>query len=77
MTTNYKPAKGTKGYLQSTGDGTFYFRVYEESVDKFTDYKLWHCELEVEILDNDAFFYQLEGGKSKVLDHSPETLGRL
>lgn len=40
MTTNYKPAKGTKGYLQSTGDGTFYFRVYEESVDKFTDYKL-------------------------------------
>jgi len=81
MTTNYKLANCVKGHILSGGDGTIFFRVYSETDTTFKDYKLWHCDLHVQILDPDAFFYEEEtkrkGEVRFILDHSPETLGRL
>lgn len=44
------------------------FRVYHDQT--FTDYDIRHADLEIEIVDPDAAFYDGE-----ILDHSPETLG--
>lgn len=67
-----KPAKGLRGHIIDSFDGTYYFRVYDAD-HNFTDYDLRHCDLTVIIDDNDAFLY--ENGEQKTLDHSPDTLG--
>ena len=67
-----KPAKGLRGHIIDSFDGTYYFRVYDKD-HNFTDYDLRHCDLTVIIDDNDAFLY--ENGEQKTLDHSPDTLG--
>lgn len=67
-----KPAKGQRGHLIDSFDGTYYFRVYDAD-HNFTDYLLRHCDLTVIIDDDDAFLYQDETGAK--LDHSPLTLG--
>ena len=67
----YKPAKGIKGFILRTAAGPV-FRVYNKD-KSFTDYDLVHFDLEVEILDDDAFFYEYDIGAT--LDHSPSSLG--
>ena len=73
MTATNKSAEGVTGFLlNSFGSPTNYFRVYNK--DKtFTDYIVSHSDLEVKIVDKDAYFYE-EDGKF-FLDHSPQTLG--
>lgn len=66
-TANSQPALGTRGFLIWTGE-TYMFRVYHD--DEFTDYEISHCDLEVEIVDEDSAFYD-----GRVLDHAPDTLG--
>jgi hypothetical protein len=49
------------------------FRVYHKAGD-FTDYKLLSSDLEVKIVDEDAFFYPNDKGEG-TLDYGPDTLG--
>lgn len=56
------------------GEGTVVFRVYDAD-HNFTDYSLRHCDLQVTIQDEDAFFYEYEDPEQALLDHSPATLG--
>jgi len=67
-----KKATGTTGFILDTLDG-YVFRVYHKAGD-FTDYNLRSGELEVTVVDEDAFFYpdDKDGG---TLDYGPETLG--
>jgi len=52
----------------------YVFRVY--GVDhSFRDYELIHSDLEIEIVDEEATFYDAEEGYDARLDHSPRTLG--
>ena len=65
-----RPANGTKGVIISTSIG-YKFRVYKED-DTFTDYDIQHPDLEVQIIDEDASFY--EDGTGAYLDISSEGL---
>ncbi len=65
-------AKGLRGHIIDSFDGTYYFRVYDAE-HNFTDYLLRHCDLTVVIDDNDAFLYNDSNGAR--LDHAPATLG--
>jgi hypothetical protein len=67
------PAKGIKGFLIVAINGDHLFRVYNKD-HTFIDYKLYHNDLEIEIIDDDAFFYNIES--KNILDYSPQTLGR-
>jgi len=51
-----KSAKGTKGILIKNLNGSFSFRVYNDDKSDFTDYKIAHHDLEIEIQDDDAVF---------------------
>lgn len=64
-----KPAKGTKGFIIRTLDDRGYvFRVYDKD-HNFIDYDILHYDMEVEILDDDATFYEYDIGA--VIDHAP------
>lgn len=67
-------ANGARGFLcKSAVDGSYFFRVHETN-EAFTDYELWHDDLEVTISpDAMASFYRI--GEDHILDHSPEVLG--
>ena len=39
-----KSAKGLRGHIIDSFDGTYYFRVYDAD-HNFTDYELRHCDL--------------------------------
>jgi hypothetical protein len=65
-------ATGTTGFILDTIDG-YVFRVYHKAGD-FTDYKLLSSDLEVKIVDEDAFFYPNDKGEG-TLDYGPDTLG--
>ena len=71
-------ARGTRGcFLRSIDDAgslRYFFRVYG-SDHSFCDYELLHFDLEVEIVDDEATFYEAEEGHDARLDHSPRTLG--
>ena len=67
-----KQATGTTGFILDTLDG-YVFRVYHKD-NSFTDYNLRSGDLEVTIVDEDAFFYPNERGGG-TLDYGPETLG--
>jgi len=67
------PAKGTKGFLISTKAGDFLFRVYDQD-HTFIDYRIYINDVEIEITDDDAFFYKIDS--KNILDYSPQTLGR-
>lgn len=67
-----KKATDTTGFILDTLDG-YVFRVYHES-GSFTDYKLLSNDLEVKIVDEDAFFYLNDKGDG-TLDYGPDTLG--
>jgi hypothetical protein len=62
-----KPAHGVKGILIRVGDHHV-FRIYGEG-HSFVDYDILHYDLEVEILENDAYFYSSEFGN--YLDYAP------
>jgi hypothetical protein len=66
-------AKGTKGFLISTKDGDHLFRVYDKD-HNFVDYRIYINDVEIEITDDDAFFYKIDS--KNILDYSPKTLGR-
>jgi len=67
-------AVGTRGFVLHTIDG-YVFRVYNKD-HSFTDYDLHHFDLEVIIVDEDAFFYPDSKGKDRgTLDYSPGTRG--
>jgi len=67
-----KSANGVKGCILPIGN-LWVFRVYDED-GEFTDYDIYHSDLQVTINDVDAYFYERENGEP-YLDHSPETLG--
>jgi hypothetical protein len=71
---NIKNAVGARGFVLDTLDGPV-FRVYHKD-NSFTDYDLRHSDLEVIIVDEDAFFYPDSTGKDGgTLDYSPATQG--
>jgi len=71
-------ARGTRGFLLRSIDDKgalgYVFRVYGAD-HSFRDYELFHSDLEVEIVDEEATFYEAEEGEQGRLDHSPRTLG--
>jgi hypothetical protein len=71
-------ARGTRGFLlrsfDDAGSSRYLFRVYGAD-HSFRDYELLHFDLEVEIVDEEATFYDAEEGRNGRLDHSPRTLG--
>ena len=62
------PAKGTRGFIIRTIDGSYMFRVYS-ATHEFVDYDILHYDMEVEILDDDAHLYEYDMGA--VIDHAP------
>jgi len=72
-------ARGTRGFLlrsiDDAGCSRYFFRVYGAD-HSFRDYELIHSDLEIEIVDEEATFYDAEDGRDARLDHSPRTLGR-
>lgn len=71
-------ARGTRGFLlrsfDDAGSSHYFFRVYGAD-HSFRDYELRHSDLEVEIVDEEATFYEAQEGRDARLDHSPRTLG--
>lgn len=71
-------ARGTRGFLlrsiDDAGCSRYFFRVYDAD-RSFRDYELLHSDLEVEIVDKEATFYEADEGRDARLDHSPHTLG--
>lgn len=65
-----RPATGVKGVLLSASTG-YTFRVYKEE-GSFTDYDIHHPDMEVQIIDEDASFY--EDASGAYLDLSSESL---
>jgi alpha-D-ribose 1-methylphosphonate 5-triphosphate synthase subunit PhnI len=72
-------ARGTRGFLlrsvDDAGCSRYFFRAYGAD-HSFRDYELIHSDLEIEIVDEEATFYDAEDGRAARLDHSPRTLGR-
>ena len=60
-----------KGFLCRSFDDKYFFRTYNED-GTFSDYKLCHSDLEIQILDTDAYIYNRKG--ALCIDHSPKTL---
>jgi len=67
-----KSANGVTGVLLPIGK-VWVFRVYHDD-GEFTDYDIFHSDLQVTINDADAYFYKRENNEP-YLDHSPQTLG--
>jgi hypothetical protein len=74
MESKMKPEriKNLKGFLCRSFDDKYFFRTYNED-GTFSDYKLCHSDLEIQILDTDAYIYNRNG--EFCIDHSPKTLG--
>lgn len=68
-----KSLDGVEGILIRDMESNYYFRVKDNNLDGFTDYKLVHNDLNVVIKDTDAYAYEING--EYYLDHSPDTLG--
>jgi hypothetical protein len=64
--------KNMKGYLCISLDGRYFFRTYHND-GSFCDYDINHTDMEIEIVDSDAYIYKKDG--ECVIDHAPETLG--
>ena len=71
-------ARGTRGFYFDrsvlTVTRVISFRVYG-SDHSARDYELLHADLEVEIVEEEATFYDAEDGHEPRLDHSRRTLG--
>ena len=66
-----KSAKGLKGVL-CRYQGNMFLRVTNED-NTYTDYDIFHYDMNVTIDDDDAHIYKDEDGY--YIDYSPETLG--
>ena len=64
--------KNLKGFLCRSFDGKFFFRAYAED-GTFNDYEICHSDLEIQIMDTDAYIYNRNG--ILCIDYSPKTLG--
>jgi hypothetical protein len=69
-----KPEKITnqRGFLCRSMDGKTFFRTYNAD-GSFRDFDIAHHDLEIEIVDSDAYIYRT--GETLVIDHGPDTLG--
>lgn len=66
-------AAGVRGVLCRSINGEYFFRVTADD-GSFTDYELFHDDLEVTISETElASFYCV--GDRRILDHSPTVLG--
>jgi len=66
-----KSAKGLKGVLCVSAGFTF-LRVNNED-NTYTDYDIFHYDMNITIDDDDAHIYK--DGDEYYIDYSPETLG--
>lgn len=66
-------AHGLTGFILDTFDGRRVFRVYTADRQAFQDYLIRHGDLEVTIVDTDAFLYH--DPDRQTLDYSPQTRG--
>ncbi len=69
---NPKKVENLKGFLCRSSGDKYFFRTYNED-GTFSDYKLRHSDLEIQILDTEAYIYNRKG--ELCIDHSPKTLG--
>lgn len=53
-------------------NGKFFFRTYNQD-GTFNDYEIRHSDLEIQIVDSDAYIYNRNG--NLCIDHGPKTLG--
>ncbi len=69
-----KPEKiqSLKGFLCKSFDNKFFFRTYNKD-GTFNDYEICHSDLEIQIMDSDAYIYYRNG--NLCIDYSPKTLG--
>ena len=67
-----KKIQDLKGFLCKSFEDKFFFRTYNED-GTYTDYKICHSDLEIQILDPDAYVYYKDG--NHCIDYSPKTLG--
>jgi len=71
MEHNETSAHGVRGYLLRTTEGDLIFRVYTDATrQKYKDYKINHCDLEVEIVDRYSSLYEGDSDKPNSLDYS-------
>ena len=61
-----------RGFLCKSIEGKFFFRTYNED-GSFIDYEICHSDLEIQILDKDAYIYASD--ENYCIDYSPKTLG--
>ena len=67
--------KGTRALILFGIDGTVFLRIGDgKGYVTFKDYALRHPDIEVMILDEDAFLYEFHDGGGYI-DCSPQTLG--
>ena len=64
--------KNLRGFLCKSFEGKFFFRTYNED-GSYIDYEICHSDLEIQILDKDAYIYTRDG--NYCIDYSPKTLG--
>ena len=57
-----KPEKiqNLKGFLCKSFGDKFFFRTYKQD-GLYIDYEICHSDLEIQILDNDAYIYNRDG----------------
>ena len=69
-----KPKKMTNrtGFLCRSPDGSMFFRTYAKN-GSFRDYEIAHYDMEIQIVDTDAYVYRRRG--KSVIDYGPATLG--
>ena len=67
-----KSAKGLRGVLCRASFGNMFLRVTNED-NTYTDYDIFHYDMNITIDDDDAHIYKDEDGY--YIDYSPETLG--
>jgi hypothetical protein len=79
MEKKYRSAKGIKGMLIGGSGGGPFFRVYGPD-GSFKDFSIDHYDLEVQIIDTDAFLYDFDvvgadAEEGNSLNYSPTSLG--
>ena len=67
-----KKIQNLRGFLCKSFEDNFFFRTYKED-GSFVDYEICHSDLEIQILDKDAYIYTRDG--KSYIDYSPKTLG--
>lgn len=61
-----------KGILCRDFEGKVFIRTTHPD-GTYRDYRISHCDLSIEVVDDDAYAYLMDG--EWVLDYGPDTLG--